>query len=64
MSEQAQPTVHLDLNINQLNLVLAALAKLPLEAVLETFQVIQQQANQQLGSPTAPTGPLADKVIQ
>ena len=53
--------VKLELTVNQLNLILAGLAKLPLEAVYETFTMIQQQANKQLG---APSGPLSDKVIQ
>lgn len=62
--QQNQPSVRLDLSVNQLNLILAALAKLPLEAVLETFQAIQHQASQQLGAPSVPSGPLADKVVQ
>lgn len=64
MNEQKQPSVNLVLTVNQLNLVLAALAKLPLEAVLETFQTLQQQANEQLGPPASNlSGPLADKVV-
>jgi hypothetical protein len=63
---QNETKVSLELTINQLNVVLAAVAKLPIEAGLDAFTAIQQQAQQQLGTPTAqtPPGPLADKVIQ
>ena len=40
--------VKLELNINQVNVVLAALGKLPLEPVIDTFTVIRQQADHQL----------------
>lgn len=62
MSEQK---VTLELNVQQLNTVLGGLVKLPIEVGLETFQVVQQQANQQLGQPnsTTPSGPLSSKVI-
>ena len=53
-------TVKLELNVQQLNVILAALGKMPLESVLEVFNTIQQQASQQLG---APKGPLSDKVV-
>lgn len=36
------------LTVNQVNAVLAALAKQPLEAVLEVFNTIQQQAAAQV----------------
>jgi hypothetical protein len=36
------------LNLDQLNLVLAALAKLPFEAVTDTIAVIRQQGTEQL----------------
>ena len=62
-TQQVQ-TVTLQLNINQLNTVLAGVVKLPIEVGLETFNVIQQQAQAQLGSPNTAQGPLADKVIQ
>jgi|LakMenEpi03Aug12_release.lakeMendotaPanAssembly.Ray.scaffolds.fasta_scaffold1261460_1 hypothetical protein len=52
--------VTLELNVNQLNIVLGGLAKLPIEVALETFNVIQQQASSQLGQPK---GPLSDKVV-
>jgi hypothetical protein len=54
--------VTLELNIDQLNIVLAGLAKLPLEQSLDTFTVVRQQANAQL-QPPAPEGPLSDKVV-
>lgn len=54
--------VNLELTIEQLNIVLAGLAKLPLEASLETFTVVRQQADQQVQQ-NRPEGPLSDKVI-
>ena len=55
----------LELTIPQLNTVLAGLVKLPIEVGLDTFQTVQQQAQQQLGQPNSntPQGPLASKVI-
>lgn len=63
MNEQK---VTLELSIPQLNTILSGLVKLPIEVGLETFQAVQQQANQQLGQPssnTPPAGPLSSKVI-
>ena len=62
MNEQK---VTLELSIPQLNTILSGLIKLPIEVGLETFQAVQQQAQQQLGQPnsTTPSGPLASKVI-
>ena len=59
-------TVKLELNVQMLNVVLAGLAKLPLEQSIDTFQVVRQQANEQLGQPggPAPEGPLASKVVK
>ena len=57
-------TVKLELNVQMLNVVLAGLAKLPLEQSIDTFTVVRQQASSQLGQGgPAPEGPLADKVI-
>lgn len=59
-------TVTLELNIQQLNTVLGGLAKLPIEVGLETFNIVQQQARQQLPAQQegpAPSGPLASKVV-
>lgn len=53
--------VTLELTIPQLNTILVGVAKLPIETGLEVFNLIQQQANNQLA--TKPSGPLADKVI-
>lgn len=64
---QGEKTVTLELSINQLNTVLAGVVKLPIEAGLDTFNTIQQQAQQQLGAPSManPTeGPLSNKVVQ
>jgi hypothetical protein len=47
------PTCNLTLSINQLNTVLAGLAKLPIEVGLETFTEVQKQAQAQLGDPTS-----------
>ena len=62
MNEQQ---VTLQLTVNQLNTVLMGIVKLPIEVGMETFQTVQQQAEQQLGKPTvAPQGPLGNKVVQ
>lgn len=58
-----QKTVTLNLTVNQLNIVLSGMIKLPIEVGLDTFNEIQQQAQQQLGNPNLPAGPLSDKVI-
>jgi hypothetical protein len=62
MNEQK---VTLELTIQQLNTILGGLVKLPIEVGLDTFQAVQQQAQQQLGQPTSntPEGPLSSKVI-
>ena len=64
MEQERQVT--LTLTVNQLNTVLSGIIKLPIEVGLETFQLVQQQANQQLGAPnmSAPNGPLGNKVVQ
>ena len=63
MNQEAQVT--LKLSVQHLNVVLGGLIKLPIEVGLDTFQVVQQQAEQQLGKPTQPPqGPLGGKVIQ
>ena len=59
-----EQNVKLDLTIQQLNVIIAGLAKLPIEAGLETFNVVQQQAQTQLGQPSNVQGPLADKVVE
>lgn len=59
-----QQTVTLQLNINQINTVLAGIAKLPIELGLDTFNVIQQQAQQQLGQPSTQGPDDAAQVIQ
>lgn len=56
-------TVTLDLTIQQLNIILAGLVKLPIEMALETFNDVQQQAQTKLGPPARTDGPLANKVI-
>ena len=55
----------LELNIQQLNIVLGGLAKLPIEVGLDTFNSVQQQAQAQLGQPNSntPPGPLSSKVV-
>lgn len=55
--------VTLELTVQQVNVILAGVVKLPIEVGLDTFNVIQQQANAQLGQPTRTEGPLADKVV-
>jgi len=48
MNEQ---TLKFDLTITQTNTILAALAKQPLEVVLDLFNSIKEQANAQLVPP-------------
>jgi|688.fasta_scaffold00027_111 hypothetical protein len=55
-------TIKIEVNLNQMNIILAGLAKLPLEASLETFTIVRQQADAQIQQ-NRPEGPLADKVI-
>lgn len=52
MNEQKQ-VVTLKLDINQLNMVLSGVAKLPIEMGIETFTEIQKQAQAQLGDPNS-----------
>lgn len=52
MNEQKQ-LVTLKLDINQLNMVLSGVAKLPIEMGIETFTEIQKQAQSQLGDPNS-----------
>ena len=60
-----EPQVTLQLTVTQLNTVLSGIVKLPIEVGLETFQIVNAQAEQQLGKPgQAPQGPLGGKVIQ
>lgn len=55
-------TIKIEVNVNQLNIILVGLAKLPLETSLETFTIVRQQADAQVQQ-NRPEGPLADKVI-
>jgi len=61
-----QNNVTLTMSINQLNVILLGLSKLPIETALDTFSVVQKQAQDQLGTPQSNTlsGPLQNKVIQ
>lgn len=58
--------VTLELNIHQLNNILAGLSKLSIEVGIDTFNAVQQQARLQLGDPNSntPTGPLSGKLIK
>ncbi len=57
-------TIRVEVTLNQLNVILAGLAKLPLETSLETFTIVRQQADQQVqASSQRPEGPLSDKII-
>ena len=49
-TEQTVQTVTLQLNLNQVNIVLAGLAKLPIEVGLDTFNLVQKQAQEQLSA--------------
>lgn len=54
--------INIEFSIQQLNVVLAGLVKLPIEVGLDAFNSVQQQANSQLGQPSKIEGPLSDKV--
>jgi hypothetical protein len=54
--------IKLELNVNQLNVILTGLAKLPLEMSLETFTYVRQQADAQVNT-NKPEGPLSNKVL-
>jgi hypothetical protein len=61
---QNEQKVNLNLSIQQLNTVMGAIVKLPIEVALDVFNTIQQQAQQQLGdSANRSKNPLADKII-
>jgi hypothetical protein len=52
----------LQLNINEINIILAGLGKLPLEASLNLFNTIHKQVNDQADK--KPEGPLSDKIVK
>ena len=54
----------LELTIQQLNVIIAGLAKLPIEVGIETFNEVQKQAQSKLGQSSNVQGPLADKVVE
>jgi|LakMenEpi03Aug12_release.lakeMendotaPanAssembly.Ray.scaffolds.fasta_scaffold00233_32 hypothetical protein len=54
--------VTLELTVDHLNVILHALSKQPLEAVIMTFTEIQKQADPQVRG-ARPEGPLSDKVL-
>lgn len=57
-------TIRVEVTLNQLNVILAGLVKLPLETSLETFTIVGQQADQQVqASSQRPEDPLSDKII-
>jgi hypothetical protein len=61
---QNEQKVNLNLSIQQLNTVMSAIVKLPIEVGLDTFNTIQHQAQQQLGDPTNKSkNSLDDKII-
>ena len=55
MNEETK--LNLALTVAQVNMILSAIAKLPLESVLDTFNSIQQQASAQLYPPAAQEEP-------
>lgn len=64
---QQQKQVTLGLTVNQLNTIMLGLSKLPIEIGLETFEIVNLQAKEQLGAPgqqQMPQGPLGNKVMQ
>lgn len=55
--EQQSKSVTITLDMNQLNVVMSGIAKLTIESGIETFNVIQQQAQQQLNAPARESEP-------
>ena len=55
--------VNLELSVQELNIVLSGVAKLPIEMGLAVFNIIQKQADVQLKPNNVPTGPLSNRVI-
>lgn len=55
--------VNLELSVQELNIVLSGVAKLPIEMGLAVFNIIQKQADAQLKPNNVPTGPLSNRVI-
>ncbi len=55
--------VKLELTIQQLNIVLTGVSKLPIEIGLSTFDEIRKQVDSQTNSSRAPEGPLSNRVI-
>lgn len=56
-------TATIELNVQQLNVVMLGLSKLPIETALDTFNAVDAQARAQFSVQPAPQGPLQDKVI-
>lgn len=46
--------IRIEVTLDQLNIILSGLAKLPLETSLETFTTVRQQGNQQVQFASAP----------
>ena len=62
MNEQQEPTVTLELKATQVNAIIAGLEELPHKVSRAIIDEIIRQGQPQLQA-QAPTGPLADKVI-
>lgn len=52
--------LNISLTVDQVNVVLASLAKQPFEAVADLIVSVRQQAQEQLQAPEAPPEPPAD----
>jgi hypothetical protein len=64
MENQTVQTLKFELTLNQANIVLAGLAKLPYEASAEVIDVIRQQASSQIAPQTEqPVAPPQDEVV-
>jgi hypothetical protein len=60
----SRSTVTLEVTIDELNIIVSGVAKLPIEMGLATFRKIDEQARQQLNPQNnQPAGPLASKVV-
>jgi hypothetical protein len=52
--------INLTLTVDEVNLVLTALSKLPLESSLNTFMKVKSEAEKQVRPPAPPAEPPAD----
>lgn len=56
--------VKIELNVQMINVILGALAKMPLEQSIDTFMTVKNQVESQMRPDVAPPqGPMSNKVV-